>query len=329
MTQDVQNPRRILAVSLDTEGHHLSRIITELTGSSPEPVEDSLAGTSHQLPLTTAYYSADVPIWLDLVSSPHEWSETFLSDEAKEVLEVLGALVVVFSSSVSPRDTAGQAVESGTTIAKPTSGDLLREIGRVVKDGLGGWEWDGVALAIGAGEDSTFADDWEDCCAELGLEFVSVRGGDKGQGRNEFGETMGIARVLEALQANNWASGSEDPGQDGADSDEDQFDLDPDNLDFAMGDPSDFEGLRQAIWGEISARESAAAATEKADADGETKEGPTVENPDPFESGPDDVEKIEKLMMKLKATREMGEGLPEAQRKKMAKKAVLEVMKEL
>ncbi|KAL5612892.1 hypothetical protein BROUX41_004031 [Berkeleyomyces rouxiae] len=354
MTQDVQNPRRILAVSLDSQGHHLSQIITEISGSAPEPVDDSLAGTSHQLPITTAYYTAEVPIWLDLIASPREWSETFLSDEAKEVLEALGALVVVFSSSASPKDTvvtkaAAESTPESTRDKKTesaqtasTSGDLLREIGRVVKDGLGGWEWDGVALAIGVGENETYMDEWEDCCAELGLEFVVVRGSPKDKGRNEFGEKMGVERALEALQANNWASGSDGVGQDDG-SDDSTFDLDPDNLDFAMGEPSDFEGLRQAIWDEISTRESAVeepgagtsaepldkhAAHATPDQPGLGSDQQT-ESPDPLGSGPDDVEKIERLMLKLKATRDMSEGLPEAQRKQMAKKAVLEVMKEL
>lgn len=67
--------------------------------------------------------------------------------------------------------------------------ELLREAGRVVKEGLGGWEWDGVGLAVGVGAGD--AEDWEDICAAGGLEFVQVTGND--QGRNEFG---GVSSLL-------------------------------------------------------------------------------------------------------------------------------------
>jgi hypothetical protein len=57
-------------------------------------------------------------------------------------------------------------------------------VGQVVKKGLGGWEWDGVGLAVGVGEGIT--EEWDEVCAEAGLEFVHVTG--KAQtGRNEFG----------------------------------------------------------------------------------------------------------------------------------------------
>ena len=68
---------------------------------------------------------------------------------------------------------------------------LLREVGRVVKDGLGGWAWDGVRLGVGLG--SAPVDDverWDDACAELGLEFVHVEKPGGAGGRNEFGGLM-------------------------------------------------------------------------------------------------------------------------------------------
>lgn len=117
-----------------------------------------------------------MPIWLDLIASPSEWAASFLSPEAKEVLEVLGGVVVVFSLPASPSSGDGAR-------------DLIRNIGRVVREGLGGWEWDGVSLCVGVGEIDD-VDEWEDCCAEWGLEFVQVRGQHQSAGasdRNEFG----------------------------------------------------------------------------------------------------------------------------------------------
>lgn len=43
----------------------------------------------------------------------------------------------------------------------------------------------------------------------------------------------------------------------------------------------------------------------------------------------DDVVKVDKMMKKLQAVRDAGEGLPDAQRRRMAARAVEEVMKEL
>lgn len=133
-------------------------------------MSDSLAGITHDLPLETPYYTATVPIWLDLVSNPTEWSASFLSPEAKEVLDVLGGVMVVFAlPTTGPRDDTRA---------------LLEEVGKVVREGLGGWEWDGVGLCLGVGEDVT--DEWEDACAECGLEFVQVGGRADGE-KNEFG----------------------------------------------------------------------------------------------------------------------------------------------
>ncbi len=173
-------------------------------------------------------------------------------------------------------------------------------------------------------------DSWEDVCAEFGLEFVHVSGsGGKAEGgRNDFGEKTGIFRVLEALESNDWAQADglgEDDDEDEEDGDrsgegesrraatnpevstraelDDPPDLDPESLEFGF-DREDFVGLRQAIW--------------SGDREEDGEEG-TV----------DDVQKLEGMMRKLLAVRDMSAGLPEEQRKRMAKKAVGEVMKEL
>lgn len=144
-------------------------------------------------------------------------------------------------------------------------------------------------------------------------------------------EKTGIPRVLEALESNDWAQADglsvDEDGEDG-DVDESELgggdgtrlatksrggastelgdppDLDPESLDFGF-DREDFAGLRQAIW---------SSGTEAEEGQGETE---------------DDVQKLEGMMRKLLAARDMSAGLPEEQRKRMAKKAVGEVMKEL
>lgn len=138
----------------------------DLTGSKPTPSEGSLAGTTHDLPLKTKYYSATVPVWLDLIESPSEWSASFLSPEAGEVLTVLGGIILIF------------ALPSTTGSGDDATRDLIAHVGKVVHEGLGGWSWDGVKLAVGVGGGDADTEEWDELCAEAGLEFVHVGGDD-------------------------------------------------------------------------------------------------------------------------------------------------------
>ncbi|KKP05243.1 hypothetical protein THAR02_02633 [Trichoderma harzianum] len=327
---DISNPRRILAVSLEGSEQHLSRVIKDLTGSSPEAASTSLAGTTHDLELKTSYYTASVPIWIDLIASPSEWASSFLSEEAREVLAVLGGLVLVFAiPNAKPATLTG---ENDTP-------SLIRYVGSVVQKGLGGWEWDGVRLAVGIGEGDD-ADEWDELCAEAGLEFVQLKSGQKD--KNEFGEKTGISRVKEALESNDWDQLNDDPLSDldetRSDKSEDAEDFDPESLDFGV-DRSDFEGLRMAIWetsrletGDFDnalSKETKTDVSKAADVKGgpatDTNEGLALDR----DLDDEDVAKVEKMMRKLQAAREMGEGMSEAQRKRLAARAVEEVMREL
>ncbi|KAL6922758.1 hypothetical protein ACHAPO_008339 [Fusarium lateritium] len=312
--------RRILAVSLENETAVLSKLVKDLTGKAPESPDPTLglAGTTHPLSLKTPYYSTTVPIWLDLIGSPSDWSESFLTEEAAEVLAVLGGVMVVF--------TAGPVSASKDHPAK----DLVEHVGKVLKKGLGGWEWDGVGLAIGIGGDG-HDEEWDEICAGAGLEFVSV-GGKGDTGRNEFGEKTGVARVKEALEANDWSqleaplSDSEFGDFETSSAKEDkEEELDPQKMGFGF-DKTDFEGLRRAIW------EASQDVEEPKDVDtGTTDKGPSEA---PAAGGLEDLDeeeiaKIEKMMRKLQAVREAGEGMGEEQRKRMAARAVEEVMRDL
>lgn len=89
---------------------------------------------------------------------------------------MLGGVVVVFP--VSSSDSSSQ------------NKDLIREVGRVVKEGLGGWEWDGVGLGVGIGEVPHLddLDVWDELCADAGLEFVHVgSSATSDDAKNEFG----------------------------------------------------------------------------------------------------------------------------------------------
>ncbi|KAI8947915.1 hypothetical protein F4801DRAFT_559104 [Xylaria longipes] len=320
---EVTNPRRILAVSSADSVQHLARVIKDLTGTTPEQTSTTLAGASHNLSLKTTYYTAEVPIWLDLISSPEEWSASFLSPEAKEVLEVLGGVMVVFALPVHSQSEEGKSAQ-----------DLIKQVGKVVKDGLGGWGWDGIGLCLGVGEIDD-VDVWEDCCAESGLEFVQVRN-QATPSRNEFGEKTGIPRALEALEANDWENAlADDLGSDFEDIDAELgpqnkrrdaddgskgTDLDPEELDFGF-DREDFEGLKRAIWN--AGKDDG---EDFMDGDpGKQTSGETEEE----SLDDEDIQKMERMMAKLQAVRDTNTGLPEDQRKRAAAKAVAEVMREL
>ncbi|OAA37574.1 alpha-/gamma-adaptin-binding protein p34 [Beauveria brongniartii RCEF 3172] len=320
---DIKHTKRALAVSLESDKEHLSRVIHDISGSSPITTEDTLAGITHDLPLKTKYYATTVPIWLDLIESPSEWASSFLSTEASEVLAVLGSLILVFS------------IPDSTAAAADSTRQLIRQVGNVVHDGLGGWAWDGVKLAVGVGS-ALDVDEWDEMCAEAGLEFVQVGGGeDKLQ---QFGgthytpkthtvpgitkakltkgsnvEKSGIPRVKEALEANEWdlASADEPPFDDEVANKRTLDDaLDPENMDFGLGE-ADLETLKNAIFANQGPEQ---------DLQEDRKEE---------DIGDEDVAKVQAMMSKLQAAREAGETMSETQRRKMAAKAVEEVMREL
>ena len=141
---------------------------------------------------------------------------------------------------------------------------------------------------------------------------------------------MGIARVLEALESNDWAQvdtgeldsdfDDDETGTKGKDDEDD--DLDPESLDFGF-DRADFEGLKKAIWSlEQDEKEDDAGPSE----DKKTKDGKDEDN---VELDEKEIEKLEGMMRKLQAVRDMSAGLPEEQRKRLAARAVGDVMKDL
>lgn len=173
-------------------------------------------------------------------------------------------------------------------------------------------------------------------------------------------EKTGIPRVLEALQANDWSQAG--PDEDDEDEVEDAAgavagfgsgasarktkegkgnaiegvdengELNPESLDFGF-DREDFAGLRKAIWN--TQGEEDADDDEFMDKPGVSSKNkaPSGGGGDGEEGGEDigeeDVQKLEGMMKKLLAVRDMSAGLPDEQRKRMAKNAVAEVMKEL
>lgn len=115
---------------------------------------------------------------------------------------------------------------------------------------------------------------------------------------------------------------------DGAGS-KDTGDLDPGNIDFGF-DKADFEGMRKAVWennpveDDVPKPQSETKLATEASPNTETSKPPGQQELDD-----DEVAKVEKMMRKLQAVREAGEGMGEEQRKRMAARAVREVMADL
>lgn len=153
-------------------------------------------------------------------------------------------------------------------------------------------------------------------------------------------EKTGIARVQEALESNDWAHADPQDVSDFGDShdghDSGHEHLDPEKLDFGI-DATDIEGLKRAIWGADAHHGTDADDTARSRAAGGSSSTAAVQHDDrgtpPDELGESqqdkEMSKMEDMMRKLQAVREAGEGLPEAQRRRMAARAVQEVMREL
>lgn len=93
-------------------------------------------------------------------------------------------------------------------------------------------------------------------------------------------------------------------------------------------DRGDFTGLKRAILNagkEDDEEESMTGNEPSSTGQPATAEMPPSEQP----ANDEEVQKIEGMMLKLLAVRDLSSGLPEDQRKRMAAKAVGEVMKDL
>jgi hypothetical protein len=243
------------------------------------------------LSLQTAYYGADVSIWIDITNPDgiRQWADEFAGEEAAEVRSSIGAYVVLLGR--------GEGKAGWDEVER-----VLREVGRVTSIAEGeGWEGVclGVILGATAGEDD---EGWVE-----GWEVVD----GAATGKNEFGEVVGVERVREALETNEWA------GEDGDEEDlEEELGFGGELAEggFEIGE-NEVDGMRRPLFG----RE-----------EGEEEEG---------------VEGMEALMLKMQAMRgefcprpsghmltrmlDLGADMPEAERKKFAAKAVRDLMKTL
>ncbi|EMR10323.1 hypothetical protein PNEG_01579 [Pneumocystis murina B123] len=170
--------------------------LKELTGTLPEISSDrkNHAGIIHQIEFETKYYKKTVDIWIDefQYEEIELWIKQYLSDEASQVREVLGAIIIVFRETKGPK--------FNEYVIKQ-----VKEVKRIIE--ACGPLWDGVLLAIKVPEKNIsdtnltkYIDDkaLSDACFNEGFEYVDL----EYQSTNESKE--GIERVREALEAYVW-----------------------------------------------------------------------------------------------------------------------------
>ncbi|KAK6533498.1 hypothetical protein TWF694_002437 [Orbilia ellipsospora] len=294
--------RRILLVGRrDSE---VLPFLEALTGSLPAHQHaESHAGLSHNLTLKTQYYTATIPLWIDEITSPTEWSAAYSSKEAKEVRQVLGGIIYVFK-----RPTSDEEVED---VVKAD----LKGVEAVVK--ACGYAWDGVCLAVVMPHGmqpqvGKSAEEWEEVAMGFGFEFVDF----EAKGRNEYGEPVGMERLREALEANDWSA----PMSFGLD------DLDDDEIAELAGEEMvDKDGnVKNGLKLEANEMEQEMFGLHQAIL-GEGKEGEDDDDDDEEIQ----VEHLEAAMQRLQTVKDMVSELPENQKRVFAAKAVAEVMKTL
>ena len=93
---EIKHSRRLLILGAPSCGS--LEVTRALTGSAPTPddVSGSCAGLTHEWDVRTAYYNATVPLWIDEIPDVDEWKDEFLKDEARLVVQAVGAGVYVF-----------------------------------------------------------------------------------------------------------------------------------------------------------------------------------------------------------------------------------------
>ncbi|KAJ5221503.1 uncharacterized protein N7469_010390 [Penicillium citrinum] len=387
--KNIPNPRRLLILTPPSQSpsiippllHTLSGVpVTDIPQTQPDPdtsssqekdsgtqsqsqlepdsATPSFAGyTTHSpLQLSTKYYKAEVPIWVDEVpldlsgssdSGSATWKADFLSEEADIVREAVGALVVAVKAPAthSVREGETDIAQSEDVLALSA---LMRDIGAVkgcIDEERGGMDVPGVFLLVksgsGSGSESASAtvaasrssgeegeelgDDvdvplsvgwWEDRLFDLGLFGWEVVEWDPLG--NEEAKTKNKFGEYEGMPRVKEVLETHDWSAATADDG-----LEDDLEEALLG----FDGERGSGFGmEVNELEremlGLRMAIEQGGGDGES-------NGEEDEEEENKVESMETLIMRMQSLRDMGSELPDSERRKFAAKAVQDIMREL
>lgn len=289
------------------------------------------------LPLLTHYYSATVPVWHDIfplsASEIRQWEEEWRGEEAGEVVRAVGAWVVVFRKAVQDDGTAVR--EGEVTLTKlrtllTTISNLLAHHASTTSSYV--FTPEPLLLAVGMHQPlnprlELSAEEWENLCQECGgWEWIDGEvDGEIGRGkgdRNEFGEKTGLPRLLEALEANDWSPGPDDPNNDDLDIDS-EFDSILGTIEKSDADlGSQKSGATQSKEPNLRSPLLEEQQTSRAEQDRQGQ----GEGEEEGEGADSQVQELESMMLKLQAVKEMSRDMPEAERKKFAARAVRGVL---
>ena len=139
-----------------------------------------------------------------------EWRTAFTAPEAREVITVLGAWIYCFRKPVTKTDLS--AIK-----------DAMQAIADSIERACG-YGGDQVCLAVAMPQSTTPyldmpSEEWDEICTDTGFEYVDF----EKTGKNEFGESVGVHRVREALEAGEWESAEGLDFGDDEDGDEEGF----------------------------------------------------------------------------------------------------------
>lgn len=196
--------------------------------------------------------------------------------------------------------------QKGGAIPKDVE-DAMKSIQEVVEEHAG-YEADCVMLAVAKpvgmeaqASTQTSRNDQDEICMESGFEYIDYTA----TGNNEFGEKVGVERLKEALEANEWDAGG----------DEDDLGVDLENLglddEFGLG-----------VLGQDEAEITAELFGMKAALNGHDAFDAETDDVTPHDRQASEVDDLERIMVRLLAVKQQGADLPEAQRRRLAAKAV-------
>ncbi|KAK9448193.1 uncharacterized protein V1518DRAFT_340373 [Limtongia smithiae] len=301
--------RRILVLGQPGSGKltllkQLTGLVPEIKADDTEEVSDSAqqvasankfvsprpshAGLSHSINLSTKYFEKEVPIWVDEYEAQttntgasaeshtgiEDWSSSFSSDEASEVIDALGAIVLTFRTPSTEKEAEALRERVKHDVEHIHSTLILQhnkkrraESRLSVKDSNSNdddddedlddmIDWNGLCLAVAVPPElgpkdlsesqpsqtpvpELDADDWDYMLQPFGFEFVDLTK----SGRNDFGEQQGIARIREAFETHGW-----DALGEGGEHDEDMRQRRA--LEGFQEYDSDFGGSREGYIGE-------------------------------------------------------------------------------
>ncbi|KAL9591002.1 MAG: hypothetical protein Q9203_000198 [Teloschistes exilis] len=268
-----------------------------------------------ELRLATPYYTATIPIWHDTISPSQdllqEWSTEWLSSEAAEVVQSIGAWVVSVRKPLQQHPKDGEGGVSPNQIRR-----TLKTIHEVLtthqekSNKYASLDNEPILLLLGMPQPlrpllEISNDEWEDLCQACGgWEWID----GEARGKNEFGENVGLERLKEALEANEWDGGTDDTQID--DNLEDELGLGDGKLrDGEQELETDGVGMHDAILMQDT-------------------------NDDAGSEGDVQIQELESMMLKMQAIKapnpaERGATLPDGERRKLAAKAVKEVMQSM